>query len=570
LFFNIDGVMHYTDTLDGTWLLSTFPDDGVRSIVSEAADGTLYSRNKTRTELCKSEDAGATFACLDTSVLPGGSVVFWAGETPQGLYVVTGTGAVYLSVDDGQTFSDFGAWYEMRAMLDGTLLTAERRYRPSEGRWFDLTSTLPEQRSGWIPLETGSIIQVVASAAFASGDLGTTWTSLGNGAPAVLAANGAGVVAGLHGNGGGVLIQRDQAWVHIGPSTTLSSIDVAVLADGRVAAVQKNGDLLVTAAPVPATPLVGTAYAASCSDGAQSAGEDAVDCGGDCPACSDWHVLPVTGVDRLVSPTAGTLVALNGASQGYWRSTDDGRTWTKGETPVGASRAIALPGGSIYFTGADLNFYASTDEGVTFARVNTAPLPTNEKLVVTGSGALIVASSGTTAARSTDGGITWEGFTLPTSGDLIALDTGAIFIGTGTLRRSRDDGVTWEALPRPESSASGWAYAAGPSTLGYTSDGYYLSDDEGQTWREIPTPEGVAVQRALRVTEGGRLLYLVDHVHVSDDDGQTWRLAGDRGWFHNGTFPAELIEVIGMLPEGRLVGLGDDSRLRLSTDPASW
>lgn len=72
-----------------------------------------------------------------------------------------------------------------------------------------------------------------------------------------------------------------------------------------------------------------------------------------------------------------------------------------------------------------------------------------------------------------------------------------------------------------------------------------------------------------RGSRTGRLVWLVDHVSVSDDDGQTWRLGGDRGWFHAGTLPANLIGGVQALSDGRFVGI-KGGLFRLSTDPASW
>jgi photosystem II stability/assembly factor-like uncharacterized protein len=566
LFYVIDGELHYTDTLDGTWHPSAFPTEEGRRIVSEAPDGTLYTSGTSFKEVCRSDDAGETFTCFDTSSLPFSSPVSWAGEAPDGIHI-HGSGGDYLSIDDGATFSLAAPWGGI-PVPDGTRYAADLRFRPGEGRWFDLTSTLPGQRSAAVALETGSIVHVVAEGVFASGDLGTTWSEVGTG-PTTLASNPAGIVAGRPQNRQGVLVHRDGAWNHIGPSKTIETLDVEVLPDGRVLALQNGGHLFVTSMPVPATPFIGTEYPASCNDGMRGAGEERVDCGGDCVACSDWHVLPTSNVSTLLATPEGTLVALDRNGNAARRSTDDGRTWTALENPANARAEVVAPDGSVYFVGGDFNFYASTDDGLTFSRVNTATLPANEALVLAASGALIVKSSGTTAARSRDGGVSWQGFELPASSELFALETGAIFVGASVLRRSRDDGETWESLPGPDAPSGRFYGAGGGAIAGYAGGVYYLSRDEGETWREIPTPDGVAVQNALRATAAGRLVYLVDHVHVSDDDGQTWRPGGDRGWFHAGTYPVELISDVRALSDGRFVGI-KDQHFRLSADPASF
>jgi photosystem II stability/assembly factor-like uncharacterized protein len=325
--------------------------------------------------------------------------VSWAGEAPDGIHIHENSD--YLSTDDGATFSLAAPWSGVQ-LSDGTSYSSEFRLRPSEARWFDFTSTLPGQRSAAVALETGSIVHVVQEGAFASGDLGTTWSELGKG-PTTLASNETGMVVGRPQNRQGVL--------------------------------------------------------------------------------------------------------------------------------------------TVYFVGGDGNFHASTDDGVTFSRVNTGPFSGNDVLVRTASGALVTQFNSTTAAsRSTDGGVNWEALELPMDGVLFAIETGTIFTSvSSSLWRSRDDGATWESLPGPDAPSISGFYAAGGGAIAAYSGSYYLSDDEGETWREIPVPSGVRVQNALKVTATGRLVYFVDHVHVSVDDGQSWRLGGDRGWFHASTYPVGLV-----------------------------
>lgn len=559
--------VQYSDTLDGTWHQSAFPSSGTRRIVSESSDGALVTIAVGGREVCLSQDGGETFSCPKLAASATSGVISWAAKIPQGLFVASPIGAL-VSPDNGVSFRNLGSASKTVAVdvaaQDGTIYSGSLRYRPGQDRWFDMGLGL----SGliWVGAK-GVVFERLPDGLQMSSDLGVTWAPIWDAQPDELAGNEDGSVAARVPNRG-VFVHRTGGWAQIGPSKNLTYRGLAVLPDGRVAVLNTNNDLVVTDAPVPADPLVGTEYPASCNDGMLSSGEHAVDCGGSCPPCADWSVFPMLPPQSMVVQTqSGALLSLpRAAGTTYLRSVDDGHNWSEGKLPAAAYSVAAGPGDTVYFESPSNDFYASTDDGETFAKVNTKAVPGQGPLIIAASGTIFVDASGSSPPRSLDGGVTWQTFARPISpGSLCTLASGSLFNGGGSnLRRSADDGVTWQMLAAPPGSASGgFYYPAGATSLCAQRGDYYLSDDDGDSWQLVPAPSTIHPQEALRVTSSGRLVYLSDHVYVSDSKGADWRRAGERGYSNtSGSI------TLSTSTDGRLLEVG--GMPRISTDPASW
>jgi hypothetical protein len=446
------------------------------------------------------------------------------------------------------------------AAQDGTIYSGSLRYRPGQDRWFDMGLGLSSLI--WVGAK-GIVFELLSGGLQMSSDLGVSWAPIWDSQPDQLAGNEDGSVAARVPNRG-VFVHRTGGWAHIGPSKNLTYRGLGVLPDGRVAVLNTNNDLVVTEAPVPADPMVGTEYPASCNDGMLSSGEDAVDLGGSLPASTELsRLLPPQSM--VVQTQSGTLLSLpKAAGTTYLRSEDDGHNWSERKLPAAAYSVVAGPGDTVYFESPSNDFYASTDDGATFAKVSTKALPGQGPLIISASGTIFVDASSSTPPRSLDGGVTWQTFARPISpGSLCTLASGSLFNGGGSnLRRSADDGATWQTLAAPPSSASGgFYYPAGATSLCAQRSDYYLSDDDGDSWQLVPAPSAMHPQGALRVTSSGRLVYLSDHVYVSDSKGADWRRAGERGYSNtSGSI------TLSASSDGRLLEVG--GMPRISTDPA--
>ena len=133
--------------------------------------------------------------------------------------------------------------------------------------------------------------------------------------------------------------------------------------------------------------------------------------------------------------------------------------------------------------------------------------------------------------RSTDGGETWEGVSLPGEADFHALRAyGELLYGfdasNGRLLASADGGETWEERELPGLLADVVADPADPDRLLAAGEqGIARSEDGGRSWRVLEQRIGL-----LGWPEGGPV-YLVDAegaIHTSDD-GRRWRRVGETG-----------------------------------------
>ena len=195
----------------------------------------------------------------------------------------------------------------------------------------------------------------------------------------------------------------------------------------------------------------------------------------------------------VLDSTAGVLI---GTSNGVYRSTDDGLSWTHlGFTGHWVGHMIVTPRGEIY---------AAVDKG------SDRP-------------------SQTTMMRSVDNGATWaaadeglsghsiRGFALDESGTLYAAGVTGVYrweppgrwqhIGLHTVMSTSLFVVPW-----------GDVYASADL-------GSYRTTDNGVRWRPLLLPDGVG--HAVTLTKDGQLLLgTSDSLHRSSDRGETWEQAG--------------------------------------------
>lgn len=249
----------------------------------------------------------------------------------------------------------------------------------------------------------------------------------------------------------------------------------------------------------------------------------------------------ITEVTAIVPSPANRVTYFAAASDGVYRTENNGWTWVKRSSGLPAGRVSALllrPAGLLAASGASL--YSSADAGLTWTAVNDA-LP----------------------------------FTFPSAGGLAAAgDT--LYAAAGDAWRSDDSGVTWRKILAAGEGASGFTrISAGPGgrvvTVRSTSLGggfgpgiviavIQASADGGATWSETrltgvnikeirfdPLQDGVVWAASgsglLRSVDGGRVWETIGAarsltslafpqddpkaVFVSGFDGSVWRIDKD-------------------------------------------
>lgn len=243
--------------------------------------------------------------------------------------------------------------------------------------------------------------------------------------------------------------------------------------------------------------------------------------------------------DVAVDPTSDYIYTVAKESpNGFYRSTDQGATWTGVSSDYDLGGSVALEvnpnTGDVYgdFAG---GLYKSTDHGETFTQIYTE----GSETLLYAQNQLMTAINSTPGAIevSTDDGATftqyivdeghyvWSLASSPTAGEFYAV---AYEDTIPKLFRSEDFGATWAAVTIPEiaDSTGSARVAIDPTdpnnlslTAGFTTSAYY-SIDHGDTW--IATTGVISVTT---VYDSLGRLYVGSN--YSDDHGATWTSMND-------------------------------------------
>jgi len=375
----------------------------------------------------------------------------------------------------------------------------DRIFRSADGgqTWTDLGEVVtPDAFAADFAFAVPSVQTVVASngagSMFYSGDAGQTWTPsftsrgprpsfFSSAKPAFADAD-----VGYFGFGAGFVIKTTNGgatWSQISSGSGASLNDLDRFPNGNLIAVGENGTLLTSPGTMPWTLH---------------------------QALTPFHLVAVD----VVGP--GQVVAVDEPGRVY-RSADGGATWTAGAaTPVSV---IAV----------DLNFTTLLDgwvigsgfnDGALFHTTDGGDSWTPVPDFLGGYVAVDFEGSNSWAAnvggiyyRSTDDGATWTEAQLPGSPFSIAdMDFFDVSLGYavgrfGYAARSDDGGMSWEVLPTPNTNDSFTdLYLIGPNELWIaTADNVvYYSATGGQNWAVIDIgSQGFGSFAAVAATPGG-------------------------------------------------------------------
>jgi photosystem II stability/assembly factor-like uncharacterized protein len=237
-----------------------------------------------------------------------------------------------------------------------------------------------------------------------------------------------------------------------------------------------------------------------------------------------------------VNSSGKVFAGTNG--DGVWRSTPDGRTWTRVAHGMKAadvwSTLVTADGGVLAGTGG-AGIYRSADEGETWTQVALDTV--NEGTVFRGMamnshGDIFAAWGG--ISRSTDGGRTWtpaqaiwyaRALAISPSNEVYAggvfYDSPQHYVG---LMRSRDEGETWEYVDLP--GADVWSLAIDPAGRIFAGGkGLWKSENNGATWSPVTGFENEYLIRAIAISPNGDVFVSCltrNAVLRSSNGGQTW------------------------------------------------
>lgn len=243
-------------------------------------------------------------------------------------------------------------------------------------------------------------------------------------------------------------------------------------------------------------------------------------------------------VTALIKDTVGRIYVATGGA-GIFKSTDDGRTWTKCNTGLAAGSISCLAAGSkgLMFAGGP-GVWKTADFAQTWTDVKGGPtLSCVHAMLATPKGALLAATTGGRIYRTADNGATWtEAASIAAENGILTLaaaPSGDIFAGADNgLLRSTDDGEHWTVVKDgPTASFTAIGFGKEGCVLAGTDGGaLYTSTDSGGTFTKA---DGLVTDKDGRVGRLACLAGLPDGsvvaaadfggIQKSTDNGTTWQ-----------------------------------------------
>jgi len=238
------------------------------------------------------------------------------------------------------------------------------------------------------------------------------------------------------------------------------------------------------------------------------------------------------GPDLLFAATDG---------QGVWKSADNGVTWISVNNAAMSDQSIyslhVVSQTGTLFARPFLSplYYRSTDDGDTWSTVPASPNWSAE-FADNASSAVFMLTIFDGLMVSHDDGLSWtpENFGLPLSNNahLAADHSGLVYVGvgfpnaTGLFQASGDSNLIWELAGPTDMTTDALLYDAASHTLyAGTSDSIFVTDDAGQNWEK--RNEGLTDGRISYLVQGAGLLFaggIFSGIFKSADNGQQWTL----------------------------------------------
>ncbi len=229
---------------------------------------------------------------------------------------------------------------------------------------------------------------------------------------------------------------------------------------------------------------------------------------------------------------------LASGTDGLYRSTDDGDSWTTTTgLPSGYGvRTLMVDGANVFAATSGEGVYLSTDSGATWSAVNTG-LPNSSGytyasgIAKAGTGILAsVTDLGTYGIyRTTDLGTSWAkvdiGLPAYTQLNALLMDGSTIY-GTGpTVYKSTDDGVNWSEAGTgiPAYSGVDEIVVTGSTLFAAAFNAVFRSTDAGSTWTTLGG--GLPLMSMVSLETAGSTVYagtIASGVYASTDNGDTW------------------------------------------------
>ena len=267
------------------------------------------------------------------------------------------------------------------------------------------------------------------------------------------------------------------------------------------------------------------------------------------------------------------------AVDGFYRSTDDGRTWQNLGAELQGRNILSLgvdsQNGDRLYAGTSLGLYGSVDGGLTWSRLEGAGTGVLAVAVDGHAGHIYAGTFGRGVFSSSEGGANWSGSEDDTLSEAIVFslvpsphDPRTVYAGTATgLYVSSDAGANWRELGeglQDQSVRSVYPSRESPDLILAASfgGGVFSSSDGGQNWEPLNSGLGEHL-KVLSITADSRfagrteqILYAATStggVFRSKDGGQQWAAV-------NAGLPLLTVNQVAVHPiDGRLFAAGQNS-----------
>ncbi|MCO5171198.1 MAG: YCF48-related protein [Planctomycetes bacterium] len=285
----------------------------------------------------------------------------------------------------------------------------------------------------------------------------------------------------------------------------------------------------------------------------------------------------------LHHPTVNGTVFAGTYGRGVLRSTDGGQTWHPrngglGDLFLWGFGALAMDPTStdVLYAATEGGIFKSTNAGLTWTDVTSAPLPPDEEVdaVAAGPAGTVWAMSDARLFRSADGGATWADVTGTLPPLFLPIirphptDTSTAWLTPGFgVFKTTDGGQTWTSLASgplpPNANVTGLVVAPGDPSVLYVTTQFHTkplkSLDGGASWLELsswPLSPG-ATALAIDPQDPDHVVVGKDQdVHRTRDGGATWTVSPNAG-LPAGPTTVYALAVSPFDPERLYVGFGN-------------
>ncbi len=488
--------------------------------------------------ISKSIDSGVTWADSSTG-LPAYSQVFTLAidpTTPSIIYAAT-NGGVYKSIDSGANWVACGSLSYLGGIVVVRTLVLDPKtpttiyagssgevYKSinSGGTWTTSTSGLTNQavRNLAIDPQTPSTLYVATlNGIYKSTDSGSNWSPSNAGLPSA------------------------SRLVVIDPKNP-STLYVGINGQGIFKSVDGGASWTIFSAGLPNSPTVSAIAADPATAGIIYAG---INYGGiykSTDGSANWTLLhhSLTGPTNAISVNPSNLWVYAGTTEGVFRSSDGGVSWTpsNGTSLLYYVQTLAIDPqtpATLYAGTIGGTVYKSTDSGGTWTAAVLPSYPTVNTIVVdpTTPANLYAGSSGG-LYKSSNSGTTWTSLGLPAGSivNALAIDpstSATVYAGTNAgLYKSTDSGSTWNKLGAGLDNLTIKALVIDPQNttaiFAGTSAGIYKSNDGGNNWSAKKTGLPPTVQVWSLVLDPQQPM----NVYASTDQGVFESSSGGENW----------------------------------------